>query len=134
MSGKNPYQDFVLRYLARGAVGVSVGLAAVSCPPAAAHQQAQPAARSFSDRLALIWEAIPDSQSTELDRLAQGTIHPFPNTLPFKNTPPFRNEFDKATPFKDIPFSKAFRNRFDKETPFKDAFQKTFKNQFNKLP
>lgn len=112
MSAKVPYKEFVLRYLARGAVGVSVGLAAVAT--AAAHQEAkaagQTAAKSFSERLAMVWRAGPQSDETsdaaEPQHLAQGVIRPFPNlprpphgkthTKTFNKNPPPRPPHGKT--------------------------------------
>ena len=114
MSANDPYKKFVLRYLTRGAVGVSVGLAAVAT--AAAHQQAKPAeqaaAKSFSERLAMVWRAVPETNegadAAEPQHLAQGVIirPPFPNvprpphgkthTKTFPNTPPPRPPHGKT--------------------------------------
>jgi hypothetical protein len=64
MSSENTYRTFVGKYLTRGAVGVSVGLAAVASTPCdAATQQNtddQVAAQSFAGRLSTVRTAVAD--------------------------------------------------------------------------
>jgi hypothetical protein len=95
MSAKNPYREFVLRYLARGVVGVSVGLAAVASAAARLGPADQTAEKSFSDRLAMLWSAIPDANAIpdvpEPQHLAQGTVRPFANLPPRPHTKTFGN-------------------------------------------
>jgi hypothetical protein len=105
MSVTDKYQTFLRHYLARGAVGVSVGLAAVAPAPSAAstepvsHEQA--AARSFADRLGMVRSAASKLADESEILLAQGVARPPPGTI-FRPPPPVK-QFDnwgKAT-FKD---------------------------------
>jgi hypothetical protein len=107
MSKANPYKAFVARYLARGAVGISVGLAAVSplsaaSLPAAASEQGRTGPSSFADRLSTIRAAV--SETIKQAQQEQAQVLPHPPPPPPK---PFTN-FGKA-PFKDTwkNFSKA---------------------------
>jgi hypothetical protein len=113
---KKPYRKFVVQYLSRGAVGVSVGLTTVAASPASAHQQANPDAqqltRSFSDRLSTLWDTISDS-ATEPVRVAQVLPRPIPPRPPH---------------------GKIFTNQFNKVSPAPPPHGKIFTNQFNKLP
>jgi hypothetical protein len=98
---KRRYRDFVARYLARGAVGVSVGLTAVAttsaAKPSSGASNEQASAVSFSERLAAVRSAV----SEHLDEpLAVAQVIPHPPPPP----PPFKNFFGKA------PFQDAFRN------------------------
>jgi hypothetical protein len=117
---KKPHREFVIRYLSRGAIGVSVGLATVAASSASAHQptnrEEPELARSFSDRLSTVWSAISD-QATEPLSLAQIVPRPPP-------VPPFRN----------VPHGKIFTNQFNKVSPAPPPHGKIFTNQFNKLP
>jgi hypothetical protein len=108
MSQKNPYKDFVGRYLARGAVGVSVGLAVIAPASAVQHPETNgnepSAARSFSDRLSTLRSAVSEHVN-ELANVAQlvPPAPPFSNAPPFTKVPegpqgPFTNVFHKITP------------------------------------
>jgi hypothetical protein len=122
MSASDPYKKFVLRYLTRGAVGVSVGLAAVAT--AAAHPAAKPAeqvaVKSFSERLAMVWRAGPQADETsdaaEPQQLAQGTIRPFPNI--WRPSPP--------------PHGKTHTKTFNKNPPPRPPHGKTHTKTFSK--
>jgi hypothetical protein len=113
---KKPYREFVVRYLSRGAVGVSVGLAAVAASSAQAHQQTnhdeQQQRESFSNRLSTLWGAISDSENEPFS-VAQVLPHPIPPTPPH---------------------GKIFTNQFNKVSPDPPPHGKIFTNQFNKLP
>jgi hypothetical protein len=107
---KSRYRGFVARYLARGAVGVSVGLTAVAsaaAKPSADASRGQASAGSFSLRLAAVRSAVSEHLAGErftsgcLDEpLTVAQIIPHPPPPP----QPFRNFFAKA------PFQDAFRN------------------------
>jgi hypothetical protein len=104
MSVTDKYQTFLRHYLARGAVGVSVGLAAVAPAPAAAStepaSQEQAAAGSFADRLGMVRSAASKLAAESEILLAQGVARPPPGGV-FR--PPPVKQFDnwgKAT-FKD---------------------------------
>jgi hypothetical protein len=102
MSQKKRYKDFVSRYLARGAVGVSLGLAAVAPVASSTHAETTSSeprtTRSFSDRLAAVRSAVSDHVNEPLV-VAQIT--------PIKPPPPapFKNFFGKA------PFQDTFKNK-----------------------
>jgi hypothetical protein len=95
MSVDNKYQTFLRHYLARGAVGVSVGLAAVTPAPAAAttepasHEQAT---RSFADRLGMVRSAATKLAEDSEILLAQGITRPPPGEV-FR-PPPAERPFD----------------------------------------
>lgn len=97
----NSCKGFVARFLARGAVGVSVGLAAVAVASAekssneASDQRGSPGL--FSDRLSAVRSAVSEHLNDQLT-VAQVVV---PRPPP---PPPFRNFFGKA------PFQDAFRN------------------------
>jgi hypothetical protein len=96
MSDDIPFKQFVARYLARGAVGVSVGLAAVA--PAVAKQPdagspGPASAKAFAGRLSAIRAAV-SAHIDDTTKTAQIVPHPF------ANAPPFKNFFAKE-PFKD---------------------------------
>jgi hypothetical protein len=118
---KNPYREFVLRYLARGAIGVSVGLAAVTS--AAARHEPKPAeqtaTKSFSQRLEMLWRAIPETDTipdaAESQHFAQGVIRPFPNL---------------SRP----PHGKTHTKTFPNISPPHPPHGKTHTKTFNKLP
>jgi dihydrodipicolinate synthase/N-acetylneuraminate lyase len=123
MSANNPYREFVLRYLTRGAVGVSVGLAAVAS--AGAHQDRkaaeQSAARSFSERLDMLWRALPESDGTaeaiDAQQLAQGISRP-----PGVARPPFPN-------VQRVPHGKTHTKTFsntERPRPFGKTHTKSF--------
>jgi hypothetical protein len=102
MGEDNRYKDFAGRYFARGAVGVSVGLAAISPTVAAVDLDAsrgeQSTARSFSDRLSNIRSSVSEHVDESL-AVAQITRPP-PTPQPFKNffgKQPFQDTF-KNTP------------------------------------
>jgi len=102
MNDENPYKEFIARYLARGAIGVSVGLAALA--PAAAEQsdpgsQEQINPKPFAERLSTIRSAVSEHLNESL-KTAQIIVHPFANAPPFHNVQPFKNFFGKE-PFKD---------------------------------
>jgi hypothetical protein len=101
MSAKSPYKEFILQYLTRGTVGVSVGLAAVAPASAMVHEinrGEQTIARSFSARLSMVRDAVSECMNDSL-RLAQlGPARPlfknvrsFPNSRPFLKQPQFRS-------------------------------------------
>jgi hypothetical protein len=98
MEQKKAYVELIARYLARGAVGVSVGFAAVAPVSAKPTADTNATARSFAERLAAIRAAVSDHVNRPFD-IAQ--IIPRPPPPPPK---PFFNVFGKA------PFSDAFRN------------------------
>jgi hypothetical protein len=104
MKRQNAYVDFIARYLVRGAVGVSVGFAAVAPTSAKPTVDTDAAERLFAERLAAIRAAVSDhvspSQVNPSIYLAQGLPHPPPPPPP----KPFSNFFGKA------PFSDAWRN------------------------
>jgi hypothetical protein len=65
----SPYSLFVSRFLARGAVGVSVGLSAVALSTAsqASQDTTSPVLRqAFSERLQTLRSAIPESTKAEV--------------------------------------------------------------------
>src|SRR5689334_20607416 len=111
MNMRNRHHQFVVRYLTRGAIGVSVGLATVAASPASARQETnwaeQTLTKSFSERLSTVWSAITDSATAPL-QLAQITRPPYPHEKIFTN------QFDKARPFHDVPHGKIFTNQFNK--------------------
>jgi hypothetical protein len=98
MSPKNRYKDFVSNYLARGAIGISVGFAAVTPVSPATHAGTTAAEQtgSFSDRLSAIRTAVSE-QVNELVVSPQGTR---PGIPPRPPPEPFKNFFGKA-PFQD---------------------------------
>jgi hypothetical protein len=109
MKRQNAYVNFIARYLVRGAVGVSVGFAAVAPASAKPTGDAAASERAFADRLAMIRAAVSDHVNpTVVDPspvdpsfdLAQILPHPPPPPPPR----PFSNFFGKA------PFSDAWRN------------------------
>jgi hypothetical protein len=99
MKRQNAYIDFIARYLARGAVGVSVGFAAVAPASAKPTSDTDTAARSFAERLATIRAAVSDHVNPPFD-MAQVLPHPPPPPPPKQ----FLNVFGKA------PFADAWRN------------------------
>jgi hypothetical protein len=101
MSQKNPYKAFVARYLIRGAVGVSVGLAAIT-PVCAANSPEQnrgelPTTTPFSEKLSKVRSAVSEHLNESLLLAQRPGPRPFPPE-------PFKNFFGKA------PFEDAFRN------------------------
>jgi hypothetical protein len=102
MGEDNRYKDFAARYLARGAIGVSVGLAAIAPAAATAEDEAsrgeQSATHSFSGRLSTIRSAVSEHVQASFD-VAQITRPP-PTPQPFRNffgKQPFQDTF-KNTP------------------------------------
>jgi hypothetical protein len=95
MSQTNPYKAFVRAYLFRGAMGVSVGLAAVAAVSPDAQGSVtpdQPVVPSFAERLSKVRSAVSEClQEQELLRVVQLPIPHPPPPLPR----PFAN-FGKA--------------------------------------
>ena len=101
MSVDNKYQTFLRHYLARGAVGVSVGLAAVSAAPATASTEPashEEATRTFADRLGMVRSAATKLVQESEFLLAQGITRPPPGAI-FRPPPPERpfDNWGKAT-------------------------------------
>jgi hypothetical protein len=96
MNPTNPYKAFVARYLTRGAVGVSVGLAAIA--PTTAAQRAnvtsddQGAKRSFGEKLQIIRSTISDLQSTKVARGNSGSQPKWLKAWPNRAPAPTRNQ------------------------------------------
>lgn len=87
MNLKARYKNFVGRYLTRGAVGVSVGLAAIASSAtkqAEASHNEQPTTSSFSERLSNVRAAVSEYVE-ETQQTAQVVPRPFANAQPFKN-------------------------------------------------
>jgi hypothetical protein len=96
MSGKHPYRDFIIHYLARGALGVSVGLAGIASVATATPSEVSGA---FSERIAAVRSAVSE-QVNEPPVLAQVVPRPLP-PQPFKNffgKAPFQDTFKKSAP------------------------------------
>jgi hypothetical protein len=97
VSGTNPYKAFVARYLARGAVGVSLGLAAVT-PVSVAHASTnsheEALTASFSERLRIVRSAVSEQikeSDFESPEIARSTVSAFKNFTNFTNFRNFRN-------------------------------------------
>jgi hypothetical protein len=89
MSSANPYKAFVSKYLQRGTVGVSVGLAAVTLAPrtVGANVNANVPTPSFAGRLSTIRSAVSEYANQAPTQVAQ-VAHPFPS---FAKAPLFRD-------------------------------------------
>lgn len=114
MSPTKPYKAFLRRYLTRGAVAVSVGLASITSASAALDGESSASARSdrrsFAERLSTIRSTVSECVEEQEKRLAQilpPTRIPPPPVVPPPPVRPFAN-FDNAPPFDNfanVPFS-----------------------------
>ncbi len=103
MSPKNAYRDFVNKYFARGALGISVGLAAVTpaSPTTLVETITGEQKESFSDRLSVIRSAVSEEVNGVSDSMQKPLPPPRPPPEPFKNffgKAPFQDTFKNTPP------------------------------------
>lgn len=105
MSPKNGYKDFISSYLARGALGISVGFAVVTPISSATHMGMTVSKQtgSFSDRLSAIRSAVSEQMNGEIvsPQVPRPPLPPRPPPEPFKNffgKAPFQDTFKNSPP------------------------------------